>query len=269
MRDDLGDRMKMYEGAYSDQRLMPLLPTIARMDGRSFHTFTSGMDRPYDKKLSNIMLETTLQLVRETNACVGYTQSDEITLAWHSTDHKSQIWFDGRRDKMVSQAAALATLYFYRLVLERMPEYAKKLPTFDARVWQVPNRAEGANVFLWRELDATKNSISMAAHAYYSDKELYGKNSSEKQEMLFQQGVNWNHYPSFFKRGGYVQKRKVSRPFSATELKKLPAKHKARTNPDLIVERTEWRVVNMPPIRTVGNREEVLFEGAEPIVSKP
>lgn len=267
-QDALGDRMKLYEGIESDRRFMPLVPVLARVDGRCFHSFTRGMARPYDETMTQMMVDTALYLVRETNACMGYTQSDEITLAWHSTDIKSKIWFDGRICKMVSQVAANATLYFYRLVCERMPEYANKLPSFDARVWQVPNRSEGANVFLWREWDATKNSISMAAQSVYSDKQLHGRNGSDKQEMLFQKGINWNDYPARFKRGTFVQRRSVVKPFSAEELEKLPPKHAARSNPNLTVERSEWRVLDMPPFATVANREAVIFEGVEPTITK-
>lgn len=238
--DVLGDRMKLYEGLEADRRLMPLLPVIARIDGRCFHSFTKGMACPFDGKLLQAMVDTTLHLLCETNACMGYTQSDEITLAWHSTDIKSQIWFDGRVAKMVSQLAAQATLAFYRIVLERMPEYAERMPTFDARVWTVPNRFEGANVFLWRERDATMNSISMAAQSVYSDRELHRKSSADKQEMLRRKGINWNDYPARFKRGMYVQRRTVLKPFSAEEIEKLPPQHAARTNPGLMVERLEW-----------------------------
>ena len=265
MKDELGDRMKMYEQA-EDRRLMPLLPVLARIDGRAFHSFTRGMNRPYDETLTTLMIDTTRYLVKETNACMGYTQSDEITLAWHSTEPKSQIWFDGRAAKMTSQLAAHATLWFNRLLAERAPQYLNRLPTFDARVWQVPNRTEGANVFVWREWDATKNSISMAAAALYSADQLHGKNGSEKQEMLWIKGVNWNDYPASFKRGTYVQRSTVVKPFSAEELDRLPPKHEARKNPALTVERSEWRALDMPIITTVTNREAVIFDGAPPIV---
>ncbi len=266
MNDKLGDRMKLYEDMECERRLMPLLPVLARIDGRAFHSFTRGMKRPYDDVLTSLMVDTALYLVQETNACMGYTQSDEITLAWHSTDAKSQIWFDGRVAKMTSQLAAHATLWFNRLLAARAPQYVERLPTFDARVWQVPNRTEGANVFVWREWDATKNSISMAASALYSDKELHGKNGSEKQEMLWRKGVNWNDYPPAFKRGTYVQRRTVMKPFSAAELDKLPPKHEARANPALTVERSEWRALELPIFTTVTNREAVIFDGATPVV---
>lgn len=269
MSDALGHRMKLYEGIEADRMLMPLLPILARMDGRCFHAFTRGMNQPFDMAFASMMIGTTEALMHETNASMGYTQSDEITLAWHSTDNESQVWFNGRIAKMVSQLAAQATLHFYRSACDLKPIFASRLPTFDARVWQVPNRTEGANAFLWREWDATKNSISMAASTVYSDKELFGKNGDEKQEMLFQKGINWNDYGSHSKRGTFVQKRMVTRAFTVDEIDKLPPRHFARTNPDLKVERSEIMALDMPPFAKVTNREDVIFEGAEPLVEQP
>ena len=269
MIDKLGDRMKLYENMACNGRFMPLLPIVARIDGRAFSSFTRGMKRPYDADMSSLMIDTTMYLVKETNACMGYTQSDEITLAWYHNNAKSQVWFDGRITKMTSQLAAHATLWFNRLLAdERMPKYLDRLPTFDARVWQVPNKTEGANVFVWREWDATKNSISMAAHSVYSNKELFGKNSSQKQEMLWQKGINWNDYPIFFKRGTYVQKQQISRSFTSSEMDVLPPKHAARLNPNLMVERSEFRVMEFPVLTTIINREAVIFDGAIPIMEK-
>lgn len=265
MHDDLGDRMKLYESAEAGRRFMPLLPILARIDGRSFHTFTRGMERPFDPTFSSCMLDTTVELVRHTGACMGYTQSDEITLAWHRETTQSQMWFDGRIAKMTSQLAAQATLMFYRLVLDRMPKYADRMPTFDARVWMVPNQTEGANCFLWREWDATKNSITMAASAYYSHKQLQGRNSREKHDMLHEKGVNWNDYPTLFKRGAYVQRRNISTPFTEQEIETLPPKHFARTNPDLVIERSVVSVLDMPVFGSITNREAVVFYGADPL----
>lgn len=263
MNDKLGDRMKTYE-AMTEFRLMPMIPTMARVDGRSFHTFTRGMGRPYDIKMAEAMINTAKYLAKETNACMAYTQSDEITLTWLTSDSKSQIWFDGRHSKMVSQIAALATLAFYRECVMLMPERANKLPSFDSRVWQVPTKTEAANVFLWREWDATKNSITMAASSVYSHKELHGKNGNQKQEMLWQRGINWNDYPSFFKRGSFIQKRINEIPFTQEEISDLPPKHAARSNPSLLVKRSHWDCVDMPPFNSVINRESVIFDGADP-----
>jgi tRNA(His) guanylyltransferase len=262
--DDLGDRMKVYERAEAGRKFMPLLPIIARVDGRSFSSFTRGLDRPYDAIMAECMTATAEVLLVETNACCAYTQSDEITLAWHVTDPQSQVWFDGKIAKMVSHLGALATLHFYRRVVKTMWNYADRLPTFDARVWQVPNRTEGANVFLWREWDATKNSLTMAASAYYSHNELHEKNGAQKHDMLHAKGINWNDYPAFFKRGTFIQRKREMRPFNATELESLPPKHHARLNPDLAVERWKVGAVYMPPFTTVSNREAVIFDGADP-----
>lgn len=266
MKDSLGDRMKKYENIEAGRYLIPLLPVVARIDGRAFHSFTKGLERPFDPEFSRWMGATTIHLVQETGACLGYTQSDEITLAWHSLSTKSQMWFDGRIAKIVSQLAAQATLSFYRQVVECLPEYADRMPTFDARVWNVPNRTEGANVFLWREWDATKNSINMAASAYYSHKELENKNSSEKLDMLYDKGVNWNNYPVFFRRGTYVKTHVVEMPFTRNELDQLPEKHEARKNPSLIVKRSICDATIMPVFSKVSNREDVVFNHAEPLI---
>jgi tRNA(His) 5'-end guanylyltransferase len=268
MQDKFGDRMKMYESFETGRKFIPTLPVVARIDGRSFSKFTKGLNRPYDIRMSNAMIETTKRLVEATNARVGYTQSDEITLAWYSDDVKSQIFFDGRIFKMTSQLAALATLYFYQNVMETFPEYCKKNPTFDARVWQLPNLTEAANVFLWREWDATKNSVSMAAHDNFSHKELNKKNQSDMQEMLFQKGINWNDYPDFFKRGTYVRRSTKNIKFSTEDIEKLPKNHAARNNPDLVVTRSVVEVEkDFPILSSISNRVGVLFNGAMPIGS--
>lgn len=270
MKDDLGDRMKMYEGQEADRRFMPLLPVVARIDGRAFSSFTRGLNRPYDQRMTDCMVETTTHLVKETNACIGYTQSDEITLAWYAPDMRSQIWFDGRIAKMTSQLAAQATLAFYRAILNHLPEeYAERLPTFDARVWTLPNLTEATNVFVWREWDATKNSVSMAAHEYFSNKELHGKHTGEMKLMLEEKGIVWGNFHPEFKRGTYVQRRRTMTKFSPEEWCKLPPKHEARSNPDLEVERSIVSKIDMPALSKVMNRVNVIFEGAEPQVAGP
>jgi tRNA(His) guanylyltransferase len=260
----LGDRMKLYERTEAGRRFLPLLPICARIDGKRFSRFTHGLERPYDARLSTLMVDVTRFLVEETQARVGYTQSDEISLLFHSDSLGTQLFLDGRVQKMTSILASMATARFNAALPERVPEKAGQMALFDCRVWAMPTRAEAVNAFLWREQDATKNSISMAARCYYSHDALHGKNGAEMQEMLFQKGVNWNDYPGFFKRGSYVQRRVVRRPFAAEELAVLPPQHEARRNPDLVIERTEVRVVELPPLARIRNRVDVLFDGAEP-----
>jgi tRNA(His) 5'-end guanylyltransferase len=266
--DDFGDRMKLLESAEAGRRLMPLLPALARLDGKGFSRFTHGMERPFDKRMSDLMVETTKYLVQETNAVCGYCQSDEITLAWYSDDYNSQIYFDGKIQKMVSTLAAKCSVIFNRMLPDFLPqEYAERLPTFDCRVWNVPTLSEATNCFLWRENDATKNSISMAARHYFSHKSLDSKNGSEMQEMLWKEhGVNWNNYPDFFKRGTYVQRKKSVRKFTIEELELLPKLHEARKNPELLIERSDVMVVAMPKLSSVANRVNVIFFGEDPKV---
>ncbi len=195
MTDSLGDRMKSFEDS---TRLMQGLPIMVRIDGRTFSSFTRGMDKPYDARMSKLMEMTCTYLVSEFNADMGYTQSDEITLTWYNRD-----FFGGKVQKIVSVLAAATSVYFnanlYFCFGERrqrscpdpdagsewyMPseELEAKLPHFDCRVWNVPTLEEGANVFLWREQDATKNSIGMAACAYYSHNQLHGKHSVKSKK---------------------------------------------------------------------------------------
>ncbi len=268
MQDSLGDRMKWYERRYAHQ-VMPMLPILARVDGRAFSRFTEGLARPFDLRMSRLMIETTKFLVEETNARCGYTQSDEISLVWLTENPDAEIFFGGKLAKMISVVGSLATAYFNRHLSLMIPEKADKLPVFDNRVWEVPTLFEATNYFIWRENDATRNSVSMAARAYYSHNECHGKDQSELQEMLFQKGVNWNDYPQHFKRGTYIRRREVEvRAFTPEEIEALPEKHHARTNPNLVVKRLMVVEEGFPPLTKVTNREDVVFFGGDPCTTE-
>lgn len=264
LRDSLGDRMKIYEGIEAERILMPRLPVIARIDGRAFHTLTRGLDRPFDVWFSNTMIETTQALVEHSNALIGYTQSDEISLVFYAEDADSEMFFNGRTFKLTSVLASIATAYFNRRMVENLPRVSK-IGFFDCRVWSVPNKEEALDYLIWREQDAVRNSISMAAQAKFSHKELHKKTASQMQEMLFQQhGINWNAYPARFKRGTYVRRVTTSTPFTAEEIEQLPPKHAARANPNLQVIRSRVVEVPMPPLTKVRNRVAVVFNGEDP-----
>lgn len=264
-RDTIGNRMKRYEFRHSSDRLLDHVPAIARMDGKSFHTFTRGFDRPFDSSFSNLMIQVTKLLVHDTGASAGYTQSDEISLIWEQASIESQLFFDGRVSKMVSILAATTSVAFNALLWECMPSKFAEMPVFDARVFSVPNHQEAIRYLQWREADATRNSITMAAQSVYSHRELFKKSSSQKQEMLFQKGINWNQYPASFRRGTYWIRRKITRSYSEEELASLPPRHEAHVNPGLVVERNEiWRP-EMPPLRRVANAAQVVFGGESPI----
>lgn len=260
--DDLGDRMKRYEQAETGRQFMPLLPIMARIDGRCFSTFTRGMTRPFDLNMQNTMIHTTTALVEELGAVAGYTQSDEITLAFQTSTLKSQHIFDGKVFKMTSIAASLATSIFIEEARKHWPEKITAGPVcFDARFWQVPNRSEAANTFLWRENDATKNAISMAARTMFSPKQMHQKSGNELQEMMFQEHqVNFNDYPTRFKRGTFILRRKLLRPLPAETLAKIPEKYR----PAGPIARQVCEPVDLPRFSRIANREAVLFDGESP-----
>src|SRR6185436_9215346 len=94
-KDDFGDRMKLYEGGEAHRRLMPLLPVYARLDGISFHSFTKGLKRPYDPRLSELMIECAAWMLQYFGADAAYTQRDEINLGWNMEDYKKEMFCGG------------------------------------------------------------------------------------------------------------------------------------------------------------------------------
>lgn len=208
-KDDLGHRMKLFESMESDRRFIPTLPIIARVDGRTFSSFTQGMERPFDARMCKAMVNTAKRLVKETGALKAYTQSDEITLLWHSENIKSQVWFDSRILKMNAVLASLTTLFFYQELCTdpTMHQYLDRNPCFVGHVFNVPSRTEGANNFMWRYIDATKNALSMVLRHYYTHDETLGKNKAQQLDMLKWKGVDFaKDFPDFFKFGTFVTK---------------------------------------------------------------
>lgn len=262
---DLSDRMKLYENIGAGQTLLPNLPICVRIDGKAFHSWTRGLARPYDERIQLLFDETTKFLVEETDAAIGYTQSDEITLIlYNGAKPDSQVFFDGRQSKLTSVLASMTTAKYNALVPELLPEKKDRLAFFDARVWTVPSEREAVNVLVWRELDAIRNSVQMAAQSVYSQKQLHQKGHNEMLAMLHQKGINWDDYPNRFKRGGYFQRKLIQRKFSADELDKLPLMHDARKNPDLMVIRHIIEQLDLPPLLTIANRVDVVFRGCAP-----
>lgn len=207
---DLGDRIKHYEMVgLSRTYLLPGEHIIARLDGRAFSKFTKRMDRPYDISMSTAMTELTESLIKEFGAHIGYTQSDEITLVWN-TDVRDQLMFGGRVSKWLSLLSAHASVHFNHIIEKHKPGYVagcENLPTLDTRIFTVPSKSEVVNALIWRQEDATKNAISMAAHSMFKQSEVHGKNGAQMQEMLFATyGINFNDYPTFFKRGTFLQR---------------------------------------------------------------
>ena len=115
--DDFGDRMKALEAFETERRFLPGLPIYARLDGRSFSRFTSGFQKPFDTRMTETMTDTTKILVEQTNATIGYTQSDEISLVWIPTEN-GDTWFDRKIAKMTSVLAGMATAAFIKSMIQ-------------------------------------------------------------------------------------------------------------------------------------------------------
>jgi tRNA(His) guanylyltransferase len=206
----LGDRMKGYE-AVTRAVLPRRTYTIIRVDGRSFHSYLSGAVKPYDFGFMAEMDEVALALCKEiSGAQFAFVQSDEISvLVTDFTSNGTQPWFGGVVQKMTSVSAALASVTLSRLRDSHAPAL------FDSRVFTVPDPTEVAAYFIWRQRDCVRNSITMAAQAYFSHRELHTVNTGQMQEMLWSKcGVNWNDYPDGAKRGRVIVKTGGERPTS-------------------------------------------------------
>lgn len=234
--DDLGTRMKAFYENIPKTKLMRRTPVAIRIDGKAFHTFTRGFQKPFDEVLIKTMQDTMKYLCENIQGCVlGYTQSDEITLIL--IDYKkftSSAWFDYEIQKVCSIAASMATMAFNKYFSENInsecyvfddelldngdfnPNYKNeylidlytthikasyKGAMFDARCFNIP-KEEVANLIYWRQIDATRNSIQMVGQANFSHKELQNKSCNQIQDMLMtQKGINWNDIPSYQKHG--------------------------------------------------------------------
>jgi tRNA(His) 5'-end guanylyltransferase len=218
MKDPLGDRMKDFYEDRTRYKLARRTNTIIRIDGKAFHTYTKGLQRPFDQGLMEDMNKTTEYLCQNIQgAKFGYVQSDEISiLITDYDDIDTHAWFDANLQKMASISASLATAEFNRLRLIRKMNTTVatagsileqfKHAMFDARVFQIPYQEEVINYFIWRQQDATRNSISSVAQSLYSAKELHGKKTSDMQEMIFQKGINWNDFTPREKRGSIIRR---------------------------------------------------------------
>lgn len=225
-KDSLGDRMKENYENRSKTYLTRRTPCIIRLDGKAFHTFTKGFQKPYDEVFHEAMNSTLQYLCKNIQGCkFGYTQSDEISLLLTDYDTiNTDAWFDYNVQKMCSIAASMATLqfnYFFNLEVDRRTigrpkdDYAialfkarNKGAMFDARCFNIPE-SEILNCYIWRQQDANRNAIQMLGQTHFSHSELHKKNTNEIQEMLWQKGINFNDMPTEFKRGVCCYKRSI------------------------------------------------------------
>lgn len=200
MNDAIGDRFKGYERCY-DFALPRRLPLVIRVDGRAFHGLK--LTKPFDWRFADCMALTAIALCEEVQGTVlAYVQSDEISIvARDDMQNTTEPWVGKRLSKMLSLSAAIATATFNHHFGERRQ--------FDSRAFVLPDLTEVENYLIWRQQDATRNSVSMAAHAAFSHSSLQGVNTNAMLDRLREAGKPWEEVPIRFKRGVVVRKETV------------------------------------------------------------
>lgn len=199
--DDLDRKMRVYETA-NDRCVVPGLYLIARIDGRNFTKLTKethAFEAPFDERFRDYMLETTRHLMTcGFNVIYGYTESDEISLLFSFQENT----FSRKSRKYISILAGEASAKFSILLGD--------VCAFDCRLSELPSQQLVIDYFRWRNEDAYRNALN--AHCYwrlrkenYSQQQATAKISglsvADKNELLFQYGINFNELPTWQKRG--------------------------------------------------------------------
>lgn len=227
VNDALGTRMKTFYEAIPKFQLYRRTPVAIRIDGKAFHTFTRGFEKPFDKALGNAMARTMTYLCQNIQGCVfGYTQSDEITLILIDYQtFETDAWFGYEVQKLCSISASMATMAFNRFFKEETETFRRRVNNsftcsdkehklcttyekalaagamFDARCFNIP-KEEVTNLVYWRQLDAMRNSVQMVGQANFSQNELQGQSCENiKQMLLEQRNINWNSFPDRWRHG--------------------------------------------------------------------
>ena len=151
---------------------------------------------------------------------LGYTQSDEISLILCDYQKlETDAWFGYNVQKIVSVSASYATFAFnfalgniaadefeetdnqYTDHIDFLNTKMNQGAIFDSRCFSI-SKEEVCNYMIWRQRDATRNSIQGLAQSLYSQKQIEGLNTKKLQDKMFtEKGVNWNDLTVYQKRG--------------------------------------------------------------------
>lgn len=265
-RVSLGDRMKEFEMVHTQTSLVPGIPVYVRIDGRSFHTFTRGLQKPFDPDFAWTMKETTKHLHDKTNAFISYVQSDEISLAYLEP---SKMPFETRLFKLESVLAGMASAAFcvYGSKTKLKDRIEKFIPHFDCRVCQMPLE-EIPNMLLFRERDCLKNAITLESLEHFSNKQIHKKNSEEKIEMLKGIGIDFSKdIDEDFRYGSWFRRVVFQKELDVETLAKIPEKQrKLDGNGKMVVTRSEVRQIRFGmPLSKIENKLEVILGAEDPL----
>jgi tRNA(His) 5'-end guanylyltransferase len=227
--DDIGDRFKAYEACF-DFSLPRRMPMVIRVDGRAFHGLK--LAKPFDDIFHGQMCLAAVALCKQIQGAVlAYFQSDEISIvARDDMVPNTEAWCGKRLNKVLSLSAAIATAAF-----NGGAPIAWGQRQFDSRAFVLPDLSEVTNYLIWRQQDATRNSISMCAQAQFSHKALHGVDSRGMIDRLREAGKPWEDTPTIYKRGTVCKPVKVLKPVPQT---------------GETCERREWQFDTEPPVFT-------------------
>lgn len=201
----LGEDMKAEEELLRSY-VEPKKYLIVRLDGKAFHSYTKGLDRPYDSQFMDDMDGVAKHLCSSvSNVKMAFVQSDEISLLvtdW-SKDKNTQQLLSGQIQKIVSITAATAATAINFL---RPPTSLRSAGVFDSRVVTFSTHNDAESYFVWRQIDGIKNSVSMAAETKFSSRELMGESTASRLQKLQEVGYPWETLPEGFKYGRLVTK---------------------------------------------------------------
>lgn len=220
MRDDFGDRMKMYERSAS--LVVPSEEILCvRLDGKGFSKFTrKHFVRPFDPYFAELMDHVATTLLEETNANIAYTQSDEITLIYRLEGKATEHIFGGKVNKINSILASTASVEFNN----NFEPHSRAL--FDCRSWGVKDSIEASNVLLWRAQDARRNSISMLAHHVLGHEACQNVSTFGMIRALLTRDVDWKDMSPRFKYGAYFKQIAKSVAYDDERLSHIPKKYR-------------------------------------------
>lgn len=191
---------RMRRGEYFHHLRVPdQVWTVLRLDGRGFSKLTSSrFEKPFDPEFHKLMVETAVALTEEFKALYCYTESDEISvllpLSWDL--------FDREVEKIVSLSASVASAKFSLLLGE--------VAHFDSRIWFGSQEGDVIDYFRWRQADAARCSLNGWAYwtlrnsgqtKQQASRALHKATRSEKNELLFSHGINFNDLPAWQRRG--------------------------------------------------------------------